>query len=112
MTVKERVRPAAVSVVERDFPVASKEASRLRFALDRLVHRLTGLHLIEPCNCARCQLRRFTVEQPDRNDSASANRPDPAGGASASARRVVALRPRACGATRRSASWHGVGAAP
>jgi hypothetical protein len=43
-------------------PPVMDDASGLRFALDRVIHRLTGWHLIEPCACARCQLRRFTLE--------------------------------------------------
>jgi hypothetical protein len=50
----------AVRAQERDDPPASEEGAGWRFALDRMVHRLTGWHLIEPCNCARCQVRELT----------------------------------------------------
>jgi hypothetical protein len=83
MTINMSVRQPALSVVASDSrrdprrailtviapatdargnPPASNEPSGLRFALDRAIHRLTGWHLIEPCNCARCQLRRVSIE--------------------------------------------------
>jgi hypothetical protein len=62
VAAKEASRLYVPAAGGRVNPVAAKEPSSLRSALDRVVHRLTGLHLIEPCNCARCQLRRFNLE--------------------------------------------------
>jgi hypothetical protein len=81
MAINVSVRHPAISVVASDFrrdprrdtvtvidPATNArgnppgDASGFRFALDRVIHRLTGWHLIEPCACARCQLRRFTFE--------------------------------------------------
>jgi hypothetical protein len=50
----------ALSARDRDDPPGSEAGSGWWFALDRMVHRLTGWHLIEPCNCARCQVREHT----------------------------------------------------
>ena len=61
MTVNERIRQSSVSAGRTDVGGGlEQEGLRMRFALDRMIHRLTGWHLIEPCICARCQLRRVS----------------------------------------------------